>query len=66
MANNCNNCVYHGKIAGHGVCCCYLLKTDQIRPCPPGDECTVKVKYRRRVYPTRTKKEVAADGKTDR
>ena len=59
MANNCTSCWYHGKCAGM-VCCNFLFKTGQIRPCPPGDACTVKVPYRRRSYPKRKKREVEA------
>lgn len=56
MANNCATCFYHGKCGGL-VCCDYLSKTGQRRPCPPGDACTVKVAYRKRSYPLRKKKE---------
>ena len=56
MANNCATCFFHGKCGGM-ICCNYLDKTGQRRPCPPGDGCTVKVAYRRRAYPQRKKKE---------
>lgn len=43
MANkNCDNCVYRAVVGGVD-CCGYLFKTGHRRPCPPGDECTVKV-----------------------
>lgn len=54
MANNCATCFYHGKCGGM-ICCDYLFKTGQRRPCPPGDGCTVKVAYRKRAYPQRKK-----------
>ena len=56
MANNCATCWYHGKCGGM-ICCNFLAKTGQMRPCPPGDGCTVKVAYRERFYPRRKKKE---------
>lgn len=56
MANNCANCFYHGKCDGM-ICCNYLFKTGHMRPCPPGNGCTVKVAYRKRQYPQRKKKE---------
>lgn len=57
MASNCVTCFFHGKCGGL-ICCNFLLMTGQRRPCPPGDACTVKVPYRKRVYPMRKKKEV--------
>ena len=54
MANNCATCFFHGKCGGM-ICCDYLHKTGHRRPCPPGDACTVKVAYRKRVYPQRKK-----------
>ena len=48
MAKNyCSDCAYSGK-AGGMRCCNYLLTTNQRRPCPPGEGCTVKVG--RKVY----------------
>lgn len=43
MKNNCDDCYYRGTIY-NTACCNYLLMTDQRRPCPPGEECTVKVR----------------------
>lgn len=54
MANNCASCFYHGKCGGM-ICCNYLLKTGQMRPCPAGAGCTVKVGYRKRQFPQRKK-----------
>ena len=42
--NYCSNCFYCGSVEGGRLQCCnYLLITNQRRPCPPGDGCTVKV-----------------------
>ena len=42
--NNCDNCFYYRKMdSGQQRFCAYLFLTDQRRPCPPGDECTVKI-----------------------
>ena len=60
MANNCATCFYHGKCGGL-ICCEYWDKTGKLRPCPAGDECTVKVPYRKRVYPKREKKTNAGE-----
>ena len=40
--SNCDNCVYRTVIGGTSGCN-YLFVTGKRRPCPPGDECTVKV-----------------------
>ena len=56
MASNCATCFYHGKCGGM-ICCNYYFMTNLRRPCPAGDDCTVKVPYRKRAYPLRTKKE---------
>ena len=50
--NNCDDCWYWAKMgSGDGRYCSYLLRTDKMRPCPPGEGCTVKipVKVNRRV-----------------
>ena len=57
--SNCSDCVYKGTIENRPHCA-YILKTNRRRPCPPGDECTVKVSYRKRIYPKR--KKVNKDG----
>ena len=49
--SNCVDCVYQGKVAGGDVHCAYIFKVGKRRPCPPGDECTVKVGYKKRTYP---------------
>ena len=54
--NNCDNCAYWVKMgAGQDRYCSYLFKTDKIRPCPPGEGCTVKIT---RKVNRRKKKEV--------
>lgn len=49
--NNCDDCFYRIKICGN-PCCGYSLMTNEVRPCPPGDKCTVKVprKVKRRKW----------------
>ena len=47
---NCADCVYKGIIANEPHCA-YIFKTGHSRGCPPGDECTKKVGYRKRLYP---------------
>lgn len=39
---NCVDCVYKGLLVNE-VHCAYIFKVGHSRPCPPGDECTVKV-----------------------
>lgn len=58
--NPCASCTFHMKIYGNTICCGYLLKTGQRRPCEPGEACTVRVGFRRRHYPKRRK--AAANG----
>lgn len=42
--NNCDDCFYRGSVTGKGPHYCrYLIMTNEKRPCPPGDGCTVKV-----------------------
>lgn len=42
-AGNCSDCVYCGWLTGVIPYCDYLFRTNQRRPCPPGEGCTVKV-----------------------
>lgn len=42
-AGNCSDCVYCGWFTGVIPYCDYLCRTNQRRPCPPGEGCTVKV-----------------------
>lgn len=50
----CDNCVYCGKFANGTIRYCnYLCATDNRRPCPPGEGCTVKIV--RKVYRRKTK-----------
>ncbi len=41
---NCRDCVYSFKLNAGFLVCEYLLRTDKMRPCPPGKDCTVKIK----------------------
>lgn len=42
--SNCDNCFYCGRLEGGALPYCkYYFMTNQRRPCPPGDGCTVKV-----------------------
>lgn len=44
MASNCDNCFFRGSLEnGKLPYCRYFFMTNQRRPCPPGDGCTVKV-----------------------
>ena len=54
LARNCVDCAYHCKVY-FLIMCDYLAKVGQVRPCPGGDACTVKVPYKRRSYPKREK-----------
>lgn len=43
--NNCSDCFYRGSMGDGSIPYCrYIFMTNQRRPCPPGDGCTVKVK----------------------
>lgn len=40
----CDNCVYSSALTAISTRCCnYFLATNQRRPCPAGEGCTVKV-----------------------
>ena len=51
---NCDNCFFLQRINGGLRFCGYLFKTNHMRPCPAGVECTVKVS--RKVYRKKAKK----------
>ena len=42
----CEGCVYYGGDYEITKCCNYIFIEDKRRPCPPGKDCTVKVKRR--------------------
>ena len=43
----CSPCIYSTMVVGGCYKMCnYLLYTDQVRPCPPGEGCTVRVTSR--------------------
>lgn len=44
----CYDCIYWQGHDEHCMCCHYLLVTDKRRPCPPGKDCTVKIKRKRK------------------
>lgn len=41
---NCKDCAYGCMIFGGEVICEYIFKTGKMRPSPPGDKCTAKIK----------------------
>lgn len=41
--SNCENCIYYRGEYAINACCNYIFDTGEHRPCPPGDECTVKI-----------------------
>lgn len=53
--NNCDDCFYY-RSANLDRYCAYIFVEHKRRPCPPGDECTVKI--RRKVN---RRKKVKAD-----
>lgn len=38
----CNGCIYKGRVSFNTPCCDYIFIEDKMRPCPPGEGCTVK------------------------
>lgn len=44
-AKYCKGCVYH--MGEYSKFCQYLFVEDKPRPCPPGKDCTAKIKKRR-------------------
>lgn len=45
----CDGCFYYAKMAGGDMrYCSYYFRTNERRPCPPGEGCTVKVP--RKIY----------------
>ncbi len=55
MDKHCLDCRYYQGAYEADLCCCYLLITDQRRPCPPGKGCTVKV-IKKRIRKTSTER----------
>ena len=52
--NYCDNCAYKKMMSSNYKYCDYFLMTNERRPCPAGDGCTVKVSrkvYRRKRIP---------------
>lgn len=61
-SKNCDNCVYRVVVGGM-TSCDYLFRVGHPRPCPPGDECTVKVG--REVKRRKKAKNSAIDGQAE-
>lgn len=61
--NYCSSCIYSTLVTGgYNKMCNYLLYTDQRRPCPPGQGCTVRVKSRAKQQRKAKKKKGEQDG----
>ena len=45
-SRRCKGCVYGVRMSGDIFYCDYLTRVGKRRPCPPGDECTVRVTTR--------------------
>lgn len=62
--DNCKGCKYFGGHSEGAKCCNYIFDVGMKRPCPPGDECTVKVPIKRDPWREGLKKyKKGADGK---
>ena len=46
-AKYCKDCVYWGGDYVNNACCNYIFCEGHSRPCPPGKDCTVKIKGKR-------------------
>ena len=44
----CLGCIYMGWVGGWYGCCNYIFMEGKRRPCPPGKDCTVKTKKRKK------------------
>ena len=53
---HCQGCYYYRNMYDSAWYCAYIFVKDQKRPCPPGKECTVKIRRKDR-------KRGAEDGK---
>lgn len=53
----CAGCIYYKGVNAYSKTCDYLLDTGIIRPCPPGEGCTVRTAYKKRTWKRRKKKE---------
>ncbi len=45
---NCQDCILFGGNSETCKTCNYIFIKDKMRPCPPGDECTVKIPKKKR------------------
>lgn len=50
ICSTCGDCYYVGHIGWKTYCCDYYLITGTRRPCPAGEDCTVKLIGKRRPY----------------
>lgn len=64
----CNGCVYKGVVGGNTPCCNYIFMEDRMRPCPPGEGCTVKMTNQdaRRLEAEERRKKAAAKAREQR
>ena len=46
-AQYCKGCVYWGGDSENNACCNYIFVKGHRRPCPPGKDCTEKIKGKR-------------------
>lgn len=44
----CHDCIYFGGATECSCTCNYIFMEDKKRPCNPGNECTVRIKRRRK------------------
>lgn len=47
---HCQDCFYYRKIYEISWYCAYVFIEDKKRPCPPGKECTVKIRRKDRKH----------------
>ena len=40
----CKGCLHYYGACKNNACCNYIFDIGYMRPCPPGEECTVKVR----------------------
>lgn len=56
MNKYCADCFYYRRVHCENVWCCnYIFIEDKMRPCEPGEKCTVKIPIK--VYRKKRKKE---------
>lgn len=45
---HCKGCYYYRCMCSEIYCCAYIFVEDKRRPCPPGKDCTVKIRRKDR------------------